>query len=236
MAPERLDQQRFLRLWQRFFPGTAVAAGERAFERLEALYTEPERAYHNASHVTFCLSFLDRYRASLHDPDSAELALWFHDAAYGPNPQGHESRSAELLRSLAGDALAESEVGGEASAIEILRARLDNTCALIEATTHKTQPRGRDAALVVDIDLASFCRPWHQFLKDTMRCRVERQHLPDREFCYCQVDFLQSLLDRPTLYYSEPFRRHHESRARANISRLIGVLQRRVARWEPPAD
>lgn len=210
-----MDVQRFYALWERnLMPGARWDA-HTAFEHLECAYAEKGRYYHNATHIEEMLAWLDRYRDQAEDLDAVELAVWFHDACYGPEPKGHESRSAKLFRTLT-----EGGLAGD---------RQQRICDLIMATTHVQPPETVDQALLVDIDLSSFARDWHPFLKDTALCRAEKRQMPDEEFCCCQLDFLRMLLQRPRLYYSPVFRQHHEADARANIARLIDLLEKRRA-------
>lgn len=210
-----MNASRFQQLWQRNVDGEQAWDAVSAYQHLVQLYAETRRVYHNADHINLCLHWFDRYRHTLADADAVELAIWFHDACYGPEPSGHESRSAGLFRHMSD--------GG------LTLERQDKICQLIMATTHQQPPADDDAALLVDIDLASFARPWHPYLKDTARCRAERKHMPDLEFCNCQIGFLQSLLARDSIYYSAVFKQHHEQQARDNVRRLLHLLRQRTA-------
>ncbi|MCW8884905.1 MAG: hypothetical protein OQK12_06575 [Motiliproteus sp.] len=212
-----MQQRRFIELWQRNV-SSSEADASKVFEQLQQLYGQSHRHYHNASHIDFCLKWFDHYKHVVTDADAVELAIWFHDACYGLNPKGHEDASAQLFQQLSADALDPQ--------------RQQKICRLISATIHRTPAKDEEEALLIDIDLASFARPWPQYLRDTALCRAERSQLEEKEFCHCQVEFLQSLLARQTLYYSAPFRQHHESTARSNIERLIGLLETRADRCD----
>ena len=100
---------------------------------------------------------------------------------------------------------------------------------MIELTTHQCDTDDLDQALMLDIDLASFCRPWSAYLRDTARCRAEIRQRPDQEYCSCQLDFLRQLIQRPQIYLHPQFRADHEQDARHNISALIELLEKRSA-------
>jgi len=210
-----MDRRRFIRLWQRNVAPPA-AQGVDVFERLARSYAEPHRRYHNAAHIEQCLRWLDRYTDQITDPDAVELAIWFHDACYTPDPRGHEARGAKLFGQLS--------LGGMA------HDRQRKICTMILFTTHCGKPQSDEEALLVDIDLASFARPWHQYVIDTAACRAERKQVDDAVFCLGQIDFLQSMLARPWFYTSAPFRQHHEAQARRNMARMVALLQRREQR------
>ncbi|WP_207062764.1 hypothetical protein [Motiliproteus sp. SC1-56] len=217
-----MDRARFIALWQRTHDMAACCRGEEAFEQLDRRYNECCRHYHDGEHIKQMLEWFDPYRGEAQDPDAVELAIWFHDACYGNEPQGHESRSAALFRSLSGEGMPTR--------------RQQRVVDLIMATTHQGPPGTDDEALVVDVDLSSFARSWHAFLKDTVRCRAEKQDVGDQEFCTCQLGFLRTLRARESIYYSAPFQARHEADARANIDHLIHLLELRQRRLSASAN
>lgn len=210
----RFDAGRFSELWQRLLPMDSHLAGP-VFRRLQAQYAEPSRCYHNWRHIEDCLQWLDGCRAEVEDADALELALWFHDAVLESlEGQGHEARSAAFL------------VGWSTGMEPTRQQRVVN---LIMATTHAESPKFADARLMADIDLSSFAKAWPAYLRDTARCRAERRDLDDLGFCLCQGRFLKRMQARPHFFSSDHFRRHHESRAQANISGMLRLLERREA-------
>jgi len=212
-----MNAERFNQLWTRNVgaSGSAKPAAE-VFAYLDKQYSDPRRCYHDASHIDQCLGWLDRYADTVDDPDAVELAIWFHDASYLPHPQGHEERSARLFDLMAGDGISS--------------ARKEKIIRMIGFTTHTREPETEEEALLVDIDLASFCRPWHQYLVDTARCRAERKRIDNMDFCTGQIGFLKGLAARPHFYFSPPFRSHHEQEARYNIARILELLEKRCER------
>ena len=211
-----VDRNRFCQLWMRNLKADVSSDAEPVFDLLAANYADPQRCYHDAEHIADCLKWLDRYRDRVNDPDAVELAVWFHDACYSPDPLGHEQRGADLLRRLASDKMPPE--------------RLERICRMILLTDHQQATDDPEAALMIDIDLASFCRPWPDYLRDTARCRAEKRQLPDGDYCACQLDFLYQLLSRERIYHHPDFRQVHEAEARANISRLIELLEARQQR------
>ncbi|MEH6648399.1 MAG: hypothetical protein V7707_00050 [Motiliproteus sp.] len=216
-----MDSQRFCQLWLRNQNQSGVGGAEQAanavFKLLLANYSEPQRFYHDVQHIDDCLEWLDRYADQVDDPDAVELAIWFHDACYSPDPKGHEQRGVALLRQLAGD--------------NMPLQWLDKIATMIGLTTHQLSTDDPEQALVLDIDLASFCRPWNDYLSDTARCRAEQKQLKGAEYCACQLGFLRQLIGRQQIYYHPQFHADHETDARANIIRLIELLEARAERW-----
>ncbi|MFT6913720.1 MAG: putative metal-dependent HD superfamily phosphohydrolase [Motiliproteus sp.] len=215
-----MDRQRFCRLWIRNrTPGAQAGRNtdaESVYALIDGRYTQASRYYHDGQHIVDCLRWFDRYSDQIEDPDAVELAVWFHDACFSPDPQGHEQRATELLRQLAQGSI-ESQ-------------RLDAICNMILLTTHQQCPDNAEQALMLDIDLASFARPWPLYLRDTARCRAEMPPSLYQDYGACQLGFLRKLLGREQIYYHPLFRANHEADARANITRLIGLLDARSAR------
>lgn len=208
-----MNKQRFIHLWNRVASAVDEAQAEAVFDRLQRLYRDDFRVYHNEEHIEFCLKWLDQYRAETESADAIELAIWFHDACYSQESSGHEQRSADLFRSLAAEVMDDDLI--------------EKVVRFILATTHQGEPESLDAKLLVDIDMASFSEEWSDYLRDTSRCRAEKPHRSNDEFYKDQLIFLRHLLSRPTLYYSQTFLENHERRAQSNITRLTAVLAER---------
>ncbi|MCP5150814.1 MAG: hypothetical protein H6983_21695 [Ectothiorhodospiraceae bacterium] len=205
-----MDRNRFRALVARCGVDSAPPVdGDALFDELERHYREPGRRYHTGEHIVHCLGMLDTVLHALDDPDAVELALWYHDAVYDLRAGDceNERRSAELFETRLGAA-----VGPE-------RARRIRD--LVMVTTHRREPRTRDEAFIVDIDLSSFGLPWDEFLRDSIAVREEFGHLGDDEFFPRQRQFLGRLLARGVFCYTDEFRQRHEERARANIERYL---------------
>jgi len=207
-----MDRQRFVKLWSRCSTSGDGAGG--LFDEVAAHYAEPHRRYHTTEHVDHCLAQFDEARAHLDDPDSVELAVWYHDVIYDAGASDNEERSAGLFEAHAAGAMSPARV----SAVR----------DLIMATVHtRVAPASADQAYMVDIDLSSFGLPWERFLDDSVAVREEFPHMPDEEFYPKQRDFLASLLAREHFCYTNFFRARHENRARENISRYLRELEGR---------
>jgi len=178
--------------------------------RLVDKYSEPQRSYHTLEHVDYCLAQLDHARHLAEDPDSIELAIWFHDAVYDPRADDNELRSAELFDSLLGPHLPHE--------------RAARVHRLIRDTEHPNEPEDNDARLMVDIDLSSFGLPWDEFMRDTDAIRSELAHVPEPQFSAGKRRFLNGLLSRSSIYLTAHFRERLEAQARSNIERHLAEM------------
>lgn len=87
--------ERLMREWSCFVEPSHVWW---TWRMLEALYSEPHRAYHNLTHVGACMDVWERMPGR---HPIVKLALFFHDAVYVPGDKRNEELSAGLLRAIA---------------------------------------------------------------------------------------------------------------------------------------
>ena len=182
----------------------------RASDELAGLYGEKHRCYHTMSHVEHCLRQMDFGAKAMGVNDAVEMAIWYHDAIYDPRSNDNEQRSAELFKQRARAVVADEFC--------------ETVCRLIEVTTHKNLPVTDDEKFVVDVDLSGFGMPWQAFNDDSARVRREISHLNDEQYVAGQSRFLQSLLDRESVYSTDFYRERYETVARANIARQLAAL------------
>lgn len=201
------------------FARAAAEAGARGpatpvFLRLLERYREPQRRYHDLSHVAACLGWLDWFRSSAARPDEVELGLWFHDAVYDPRRVDNEQRSAELARV-------------ELSALGVRPESIEAVAQLVEAT-RAHDASGGDAALLVDIDLAILGARRHEFEQFELSIREEYGHVPEAAFRAGRAHVLSRFLARPVLYRTPMLREELEERARENLERRLRELSARA--------
>ncbi len=193
-------------------------SAEQALQELERGYGAPGRHYHDWGHVWFCLCELDRVRSLCHAPLAVEMALWFHDAVYEPAAADNEERSAALAARWA------ECLGWPGERIAQVR-------SLVLATRLEAGRRGSgadgDAQLIRDIDLAVLGRSRQAFRRYEAEIRREYAAVPWERFREGRSRLLRTLLDRPRLYQTEPFRRRYEERARRNLRWSLEGLARR---------
>ena len=207
-----LDPDRWESLWRRLF-----TAGDPTpvYRQLQALYAEPARYYHNASHIVDCLREFDSPLVTAADPGALELALWFHDAIYDPKANDNEARSSALARACIADA------GGAIDLSERVR-------GLILATKAHDPGCSADAPWMIDIDLSIFGRSEAEFDAYDSAIRAEYSWVGEPVFRERRAQILEEFLARPRIFTTAPFRTKYETTARAN-------LRRSIARLRPPS-
>lgn len=206
------DITHFLRLWEKVPINDSRIEPEQVHAELVARYSEPHRRYHTCEHIGHCLTQLELARAEIDQPAAVGIALWFHDVIYDPRATDNEQQSADLFM---------RRVGNHAD-----RQFSEIIYKAILITKHQEPPRTLMEQFVVDIDLSSFGLSEPMFDQNSRDIRAEYAHVPDAEFFPAHLKFLESLFAKPTLYFTDFFRTHYETIARANFQRLLANTPR----------
>lgn len=189
--------------------GVASADGALCIE-LQQRYSEPQRHYHTMQHLGECLAWFEREKALAAHPGEVALALWFHDAIYDVHAHDNEARSAEWAHR----ALIES------GANEAAAARVH---ALVMATRHDAVPEGRDAELLIDIDLSILGAERTRFDEYERQVHAEYAFVPEEVRLPRRRAILQRFLDRKAIYATPRMHAQLEARARTNLQRSISA-------------
>ncbi|WP_432726155.1 HD domain-containing protein [Variovorax sp. W6] len=204
MTPEALHAN-----WTAAWHALGVASpGNALCEELQRCYAEPQRHYHTMQHLGECLAWFEREKALAGHPGEVALALWFHDAIYDVHAHDNEARSADWARRALLDA------GVDAAAA-------DRVHALVMATRHDAVPEGRDAELLIDIDLSILGAERARFDEYERQVQAEYAFVPDEVRLPRRRAILQRFLDREAIYATPRMHAQLEARARANLQRSI---------------
>jgi predicted metal-dependent HD superfamily phosphohydrolase len=208
MPNKSLDLNRWQSAWRQLGASTA---SEELYHQLVACYSEPHRKYHTIQHLNECLTHLESVRALEDHADEVELALWFHDAIYDTSKKDNEKRSAEWAR----DSVLAAGVSSE---------KADRIHELIMATMHNAVPVGRDAEVLVDIDLGILGAGADRFDDYEVQVREEYSWVPESLYRAARTQVLQQFMNREWIYSTELFRTKYEARARENLARSLARL------------
>lgn len=189
----------------------AASADEDLYHQLVACYSEPHRSYHTIQHLNECFIHLENVRSLAEHPEEVELALWFHDAIYDTTKKDNEQRSAEWARE-------------SALAAGVPDEKAERIYELIMTTMHHAVPVGRDAEVLVDIDLAILGAEAARFDEYEIQVREEYSWVPETLYRAARGKVLEEFTGREWIYSTAPFRSEFEARARENISRSLSRL------------
>jgi predicted metal-dependent HD superfamily phosphohydrolase len=208
MTPEAL-RANWNEAWQALgVTATNNAPNDALCAELQRRYGEPQRHYHTMQHLGECLAWFEREKALAERPGEVALALWFHDAVYDVHAHDNEARSADWAR----QALRAAGAGDAAA---------DRVHALVMATRHDAVPKGRDAELLIDIDLSILGAERARFDEYEQQVGAEYAFVPLEVRLPRRREILQRFLDRPALYATPRMRALLEARARLNLQRSI---------------
>lgn len=218
-----MDNAALRHSWSQAWRALGIAAPDPAlFDTLLARYSEPHRHYHTLQHLGECLDLLDAHAAEAQRPAEVALALWFHDAIYDVHGHDNEAASADW----AGAALRAHRLADEVA---------QRVHALVMATQHSAVPEGRDAELLIDIDLSILGADAQRFAEYERQIRAEYAHVPPAEFEPRRREILGRLGARQPLYRTAAIRDAREAQARINLDRaaLTSSAERNPRRCPP---
>jgi predicted metal-dependent HD superfamily phosphohydrolase len=152
-------------------PRPTTDAIDTAARDLLARWSEPQRRYHDATHLTAVLDVVDRYADLAAHPDRVRLAAWLHDAVYDPRADaGINERDSAVL---ATDLLTRLGVPPEvATDVATLVALTDG---------HAAADGDPDGSLLCDADLAILAADPDRYaayaaaIRDRVRARPGRR-------------------------------------------------------------
>lgn len=183
---------------------------------LRARHAEPQRLYHDWTHIEALLAHVDALAERIADREAVLYAILFHDAVYDPEAKDNERRSASLLLESAPPIAAES---------------LALAHRMILATEGHHMPAdlapgpSSDCAHFLDMDLAILGAGEERFDIYESQIRREYAHVADPAFRTGRAQVLRGFLERERLYFSEWGRGRFEERARENCRRSITALE-----------
>lgn len=213
-TPERSPslRQDWVRLLGRY--GVAPADAGPVFDALAAAYSAPDRHYHTLEHLAEMFGVADRLAPAAADPDAVRLAVWFHDAVYDPRAKDNEARSADL----AADRLGRFGVPP---------ATVGRVGRLVRATAHLASadpPPDRDAAVLLDADLAVLGASEDRYRRYAADIRKEYSFVPDGDYRVGRAAVLRLFLARPRIFRCDEMFGECEARARANLAAELAEL------------
>ncbi|MEM7666456.1 MAG: hypothetical protein AAF250_11420 [Pseudomonadota bacterium] len=182
---------------------------------LRKSHAEPQRHYHDWSHVEALLGHMAKVEARLHDREAVTYAILFHDAIYDPRAKDNERRSAALLVEtdppIPPESLATARRMIEATEGHFLPDDLDD-------------PAREDCAHFLDMDLGILGASEERFDIYEDQIRREYAHVPADAFREGRAKVLRHFAERERLYFSEWGRQSFEAKARANLARSLEAL------------
>lgn len=194
---------------------------------LTALYNSPDRHYHNMRHINRCLGYAENLTGiNLESKSALNAAICFHDAIYNPYSKYNEHYSAILFSH--SDHWKEMykiyrDNNAAQDAYHMIIATKDHS---IDQDFNMIPDNSRRLAIqyMLDIDLAGLGDSYNQYEESARNIRKEYYNSTIEEFVDGRANFLESMLARGSIYYTDKFK-HLENNARENMLTELGHLK-----------
>lgn len=198
--------------WDSLMASLNVRQGaDEVYARLAARYAEPHRASHSLEHIVTLLDELARIGAGT---PALIHALFYHDAVYDTHAHDNEEQSVVLARA-------------DGRTLGLPEGLLDESAHLINATKHAALPTDPAPQLIVDLDLMILGCPAATYDRYALNIRKEYAWVGQPEYVQGRSAVLRGLLERHSIFCTEPFRARFEAQARSNIERELAALSLR---------
>ncbi|HUC79741.1 MAG TPA: hypothetical protein VMR70_02450 [Flavisolibacter sp.] len=206
-------QEEFKTLILRHAANEALA--DQLWLQLQTAYTQPDRYFHNLSHLQQLIAALQPLQVQAQDWDTLLFAVFYHDVVYDVveyvTDNNNEDKSAEVAeRALA-------SIGYPADKIERCKQH-------ILATKKHLPSADNDTNLLTDADLSILGQPWEAYDDYRKNIRKEYDIYPDGIFHAGRIKVLKQFLQADRLYKTDLFHQQLELQAEKNLSRELELI------------
>ncbi len=181
------------------------------FSELIEMYEQEGRYYHNLKHIERMLSFLERRVDRIEDWVSIQLAVWFHDCIYDIHDSKNEERSADFARKRLSDLGISEDLVEKVADLILLTKKHEIT----------TKYFNYDTKIFLDSDLISLGGSFEEYSKIFERIKKEYSEIPSEVFKNGRRVFLQSILSKPRIFYTDEMFVEFEQDARRNLEKEL---------------
>ncbi|GLB64423.1 hypothetical protein NCCP2495_23020 [Dietzia sp. NCCP-2495] len=178
-------------------------------------WNEPQRRYHNETHLRAVLQAIDTLEedGESFDGTAVRLAAWCHAAVFDPTESENNDKSAGWTQ---------RELDPAAPVDEVVRlVRLMGG--------HRVEAGDLNGSVLSDADLAVLGSDPDTYDAYTQDVRHEYAHVPGERFVAGRVAALEGLLERRSVFLTRAGRDAWEKQAHANLNRELGLLRAGVS-------
>lgn len=186
-------------------------------------YLEPERYYHNLSHIESMLDKIDEMTRiyKFNTPQSKFIiycATFFHDIIYDTHSNNNEELSAQLANDLL------KKLGVKKNIIkQIIELILITENHKIDSSRSVSENLQK---IIIDADISIMAAPVEDYLEYAKNIRYEYKHIDDRTFRENRTIFLSSILNRDSIFNTEYMKELYEKDAKDNIKVETNILNK----------
>lgn len=174
-------------------------------------WNEPQRRYHNETHLRAVLHAVDALESDgeSFDGTAVRLAAWLHCAVFDPTESENSEKSASFARR-------ELDPAGP----------VDEVTRLVRLMGgHRVEAGDLNGGVLSDADLSVLGADPETYDTYTHDVRHEFAHVPGERFVAGRVAALEGLLERRSVYLTRAARDAWEKQAHANLNRELGLLR-----------
>ena len=174
-------------------------------------WNEPQRRYHNVTHLRAVLRAVDVLETDgeSFDGTAVRLAAWCHTAVFDPTESENNDKSAVWTAKTLDPA-----------------APVDEVVRLVQAMGgHRVEPGDLNGAVLSDADLAVLGADPETYDTYSSDVRHEFAHVPGERFVAGRIAALEGLLERRSVFLTRAGRDIWERQAHANLNRELGLLR-----------
>ncbi|MCH8618865.1 hypothetical protein [Undibacterium sp. TS12] len=178
-------------------------------------YSEPQRSFHNLSHIQALLRHADEVRSHIHHFPVVALSIWLHDLVHDTRGNDNERKSAELASILLSRLEIDSSI--------ILHVQ---QCILATAR-HEVPKRGivaADLPLFLDLDMAIYGSAPDVYQQYSRAIRNEFRWLEAPLYRAGRIKVLKRFAEREELFFHPAMAAQYDAQARANLAWEIKKL------------
>ena len=182
-----------------------LKAASQMCQKLIDAYSESHRYYHTLSHVIACLNLLDRVPLEQNERDLIEYAIWFHDVIYDVTSDSNEEESAIFAEKW----LREQGLPNASHISLVINQTADYAI---------DPPSGRIEGTLLDLDLHILGTNTSEYQTYVANIRAEYSYLDDKDFFRGRRIFLESTLNKRSIFATDAFQELFEKQALNNIN------------------
>ncbi|KAA0918154.1 hypothetical protein [Dietzia sp. ANT_WB102] len=174
-------------------------------------WNEPQRRYHNPTHLRAVLRAVDALESDgeSFDATAVRLAAWLHAAVCDPAGSENTEKSASMAERVLDPAAPIEEV-----------ARLVRLMG-----GHRVEAGDLNGAVLSDADLSVLGADPETYDAYAQDVRHEFAHVPGERFVAGRIAALEGLLERRSVFLTRAGRDMWEKQAHANLNRELGLLR-----------
>ncbi len=206
------------------FPDTKQ--GKVLFEKLQKMYAEPQRFYHNLTHIANLFTLFSQYQTQIEDKNAIFWTIWFHDCVYQPQKNDNEEQSAIIAEKEL--KIITLDIQEKIKHIQITDSHINTEFInkvsnfILATKTHTNPSQNSDLQWFLDFDLAVLGSTENIYDEYAANIRKEYAHIPTWKYNFGRRKVLTSFLAKPKIFhYLAP---HYEQQARENLAREISQL------------